>query len=135
MPFNDRYPDNINLYLPILTGGSSSSSSSSPITSQALIDLFRPRQIVSSKAFQAVFVHSVYNSAILLSSCCCLFLLHVVANLICTFLVSCPLVLLSTLPKFHHSFCREYLFFGGGVRCGPTPTMVSSFIRFLDHTQ
>jgi hypothetical protein len=30
---------------------------------EALIDLFRPRPIVSSKVFQVVFVHLVYNSA------------------------------------------------------------------------
>jgi hypothetical protein len=30
---------------------------------ETLIDLFRPRLIVSSKVFQVVFVHLVYNSA------------------------------------------------------------------------
>ena len=42
-----------------------SSPSSSSVTSQALIDLFRPRLIVFSKFFQ-VFVHLLYNSALLL---------------------------------------------------------------------
>ena len=39
-------------------------SSSSPVTSQASIDLFQPRLIVSSKVFQFVFFHFVYNSAL-----------------------------------------------------------------------
>ena len=59
---------------------------------------------VSSKVFQVVFEHFFYNSTLLFVSCCCLFLLHVVANLTCIFLVSRQLVLLSTLPKFLNSF-------------------------------
>jgi hypothetical protein len=43
-----------------------------------LIDLFRPRLIVSSKVFQVVFVHFVYNSAVFLTFCSCSFLLYVV---------------------------------------------------------
>ena len=35
-----------------------------------------------------VFVHFVYNSTLFLPSCCCSFLFHVVANLICIFLDS-----------------------------------------------
>ena len=46
------------------------------------------------------------NSALFLSSCFCSFLLHVVVNLICIFLVSRQLVLLSALPKLLHSFYR-----------------------------
>jgi hypothetical protein len=53
---------------------------------------------VSSRVFQVIFVHSVYNSALFLASCCS-FLLHVVANLICIFLVSRQLALLSAIPK------------------------------------
>jgi len=61
----------------------------------------------SSKVFQVTFVHSVYNSAKFLPSCCSPFLLHDVASLICIFLVSGLLVLLSALTKFPHSFCCE----------------------------
>jgi hypothetical protein len=57
----------------------------------------------SSKVFQVVFVNLVYNSALLFATCCS-FLLHVAANLIFCFLLSSKLVLLSTLPKFLHSF-------------------------------
>jgi len=47
-----------------------------------------------------------YNSALFLESCCS-FLLHVVDSLICIFLVSRQLILLSALPKFLHSFCGQ----------------------------
>ena len=77
------------------------------VNSQALKDLFRPRPIVSSKVFQVFFIHFVYNSALFLASCFCSFWLHVVANLICIFLVSRQLVLLSTLPKCLLSFCGQ----------------------------
>jgi hypothetical protein len=80
------------------------SSVSSTVISQALIDLFRPRLIVSSKVFHVLFVHLIYNSALFLPSCCCLFLLHVVENLICIVLVSGRLVLLSTFQNFFISF-------------------------------
>jgi hypothetical protein len=61
---------------------------------------------VSSRVFQVIFIHLVYNSALFLASCCwCSFLLHVVDNLIFIFLVSRQLILLSYLPKFLHSFC------------------------------
>jgi len=53
-----------------------------------LIDLFRPRLIFSSKFFQVVFFHLVYNSALFLASYFCSSLLHVVANVICIVLVS-----------------------------------------------
>ena len=71
--------------------------------------LFRPylRVIVSSKVFQAVFGLLFHNSALFLASCCCSFLLHNVANLICILSVSRQLFLLSTLPKFIHSFCGQ----------------------------
>jgi hypothetical protein len=69
------------------------------------IDLFRPLPLVSSNIFQVVFVRLVSNSSLFLSSCCCSFLLHVAANLICIFLVSRQLVLLSALTKFPHYFC------------------------------
>jgi len=45
---------------------------------------FRPLLIESSKVFQVAIVHLVYNSALPLVRSCCSFLLHVVANLICT---------------------------------------------------
>ena len=38
---------------------------------------FRPRLIFSSKIFQVVFVHLVYNLALFLASCCLSFMLHV----------------------------------------------------------
>ena len=59
--------------------------------------------------FQVVSVHSVYtcNSTILFSSCCCSFLLHVVANLIFIVLVCRQLALLSALPKFLKYFCDQ----------------------------
>jgi len=87
----------------------SSSSSSSSVTSYASTVLFPPCLIVSSKVFQVVFVHSVYNSALFLPSCCSFFL-QVVANFICIFLVS-QLFLLSTLPKFHLDWCQSFLSF------------------------
>ena len=49
--------------------------------------------------FMNVFVHLVYNSALFLASCCCSFLLHVVANQIFIFLLSRQMFLLSVLPK------------------------------------
>ena len=72
-----------------------------------MIDLFRPRLTVSSKIFQFVFVHLFYNSALCLVPWYCSFLLYVLANLICIFVVSRQLVLLSTFPKFLHSFCGQ----------------------------
>ena len=44
---------------------------------------------------------------IILPSCCCSFLLHDAANLICMFLVSRQLVLISGLPKIFHSYCSQ----------------------------
>ena len=38
---------------------------------------------------------------------CCSFLLYVIVNMICIFLVSRQLVLLSALPKFRHSLCGQ----------------------------
>ena len=58
----------------------------------------------SSKVFHAFFVHLFCNSALHLASCCYSFLIHV-DNLICFFLVSPELVLLSTVQKFLHSIC------------------------------
>jgi hypothetical protein len=87
-----------------------SSLSSLSVTSEALTDLFQPRLIVSSKVFQVVFVHLFYNSALFLPSCCCSFLLHVVANLICIVLVSGHLVLHSTSRNFFISFVFEIVY-------------------------
>ena len=56
------------------------------------------------RVFQAVVVHLVCNSALFLSFCLRSFFLLFVANFICIFLISRQLVLLSTLPKFLHSF-------------------------------
>ena len=94
-------------------------SSSSSVTSQALIGLFRPCLIVSSKVFQVVFAHVFYKSALFLASGCCSIMLHVAANLICIFLVSRHLVLLSTFPKFLHSFCglKECNRLTKGLKC------------------
>jgi hypothetical protein len=62
----------------------------------------------SSQIFQIVFVHLVNNLSLFLTSCCCSFLLHVVANFICTFIVSRRRVLLLTLAKSLHSiFCQQ----------------------------
>ena len=61
----------------------------------------------ASKVFQFVFVHLVYNAWLFLACSCCSFLLHVLANYICNFLVSRQLVPISTLPKFLHSFCGQ----------------------------
>jgi len=65
--------------------------------SEALIDLFQPRLIVTSKVFQTVYVHLIYNSALFLASCSCPSMLHVVARRICIFLVSRQMVLLVEL--------------------------------------
>jgi hypothetical protein len=70
------------------------------------LDLDRPVS-ASSKVFPAAFHHLLHNSALFLPSCSCSFLLHVVANLFCIFLVSGQLVLLSTPPKFIHSSCGQ----------------------------
>ena len=66
--------------------------------------MFRPLLLISSKVSQGIFIHSVYNSTLFLSSRCCSFFLDVVANLICIFLVSSQLVLLSALKKCIYSF-------------------------------
>jgi len=74
----------------------------------ALIDMFWPRLMVSSKFFQVVFFfHFVYNSALFFAPCCFSFFLHVVENFICISFVSRQRVLLSALPKFPHSFCGQ----------------------------
>ena len=74
------------------------------VTSKATIHLFPPRLIVSSKVFQVVCVHLVYNSALFLASFRCSFLLRVVATLICIFWVYRQLVLLSTFQNFLIAF-------------------------------
>jgi len=78
--------------------------------------LFLLRLTVSTKVFHVVFVHMVYSSVLFFTSCCCSFLLHVVASLICIFSVSRPLVLLSNLPTIFHILCGQNgctrLFFG-----------------------
>ena len=64
---------------------------------------------VNVKFFHVVFVHLVCNSELILASCGFPFLLLVVANLICIFLVSSQLDLLSALTEFLHSFCDQKL--------------------------
>ena len=86
--------------------------SPSSIRSWALTDLFRPCLIVSSNVFQVVFVHLACNSALLLTSCCCSFSLHVAANLIYVFLASRQLILFPPLPKFLHCLCGQNIFLG-----------------------
>jgi hypothetical protein len=54
-----------------------------------------------------VFVHFVYNSALILAFCC-LFLLHVVADSICMFLVSRQPVLLSTGSTVNRFYCQPF---------------------------
>ena len=101
---------------------------SSPVTCS--IDVFQPRPTVSSQVFQVVFFHSVYNSTIFLTPCCCSLLLHVVASLVRIFLVSRQLTFSSSkislfllrsktmnravlLKKLHLDLCRPkfFLFF------------------------
>ena len=77
------------------------------IRHQSSLDRLSACLIVSLKVFNVVFVQSVYNSALFLPPCCCPLLLHVAANLICIFLVSRQLALLSDLPKFLHYFWGE----------------------------
>jgi hypothetical protein len=69
-------------------------------------DPFHLRLIVSSEVLQVVFVHLIHNSVLLLASRCS-YLLLVIDNWICIFLVSRQLVLLSALPKFLHLFCGK----------------------------
>ena len=82
---------------------SHTSPSLSSVTSQALIDLFRPRLTVPSKIFQVAVVYFVHNSALLAPGCYS-FLLHGVANFIYIFLVYRQMILLSTLLQFLRSF-------------------------------
>ena len=76
---------------------------------------------------QVVFIHVVYNSALYLASCSCSVLLHILASLICIFLFSRQLVLLTNLQnvlipfvvkkgvpgcsskKFHSDWCQLFL--------------------------
>jgi len=73
------------------------------------LDLDRQVSASSNSLFESlpseiVFVHLVYNSALYLPSCCCSFLLHVLANLNCIFLASPQLVLLRTFQNLLISF-------------------------------
>jgi len=56
------------------------------------------------KFFQVVFVHLICNSKLFLVPCGFPFLLLVVANLICIFLVSSQMGLFSVLPGILHFF-------------------------------
>ena len=84
------------------TSSSSSPSTSLSVTSQALIDLFWPRLIVSSKVFQVAFVHFVHKSTLLAFSCCS-FSLHGVTSFLYIFLVYRQLIL---FHLFHNFFIR-----------------------------
>lgn len=80
-----------------------------PSRVMTLIDLFRPRLVVSAKVSQVFFGLLFYNSPLFLaSSCSCL--LNVVGNLICIFFISHPLVLLSSLPEFIYLFCHQKVY-------------------------
>jgi hypothetical protein len=113
------------LFLMTESSSSSSYSPSSTIPRKALIDMFRPHLIDSSKVLQVVFVHLVHNSTLFLAPWCCSFLLHVIANLICILLDSRQLVLLSPHVKLLHSFCSENL----GVK-NSISNDVSRFLSF-----
>ena len=89
------------------SSSSSSYSPSSTVPRKPLTDLFRPRIIDSSRVLLDVFGHLVHNWTLFLASCYCSFLVHVVANLICIWLVSRQLVLLSPHVKFLHSICGQ----------------------------
>ena len=69
--------------------------------------MFRPRLWYFQKSSQVFFIHFAHNLALFLASCSCSFLLLVVANMICIFLVSRQLVLLSTLPNCLNYFCGQ----------------------------
>ena len=71
------------------------------------LGLNRPCLIVSWKVSPVIIVNLVYISALFLASCCCSIFLYIVASLICTFLVSGQLVLISTSLKCLHSFCGQ----------------------------
>ena len=97
--------------------------------------MFRPCLIVPSKSFQVVFVHLVYNSALFLPSCCCLFLLHVVAKFTCIFLVSCQLVLLSARPKFLCCFCGQKRVYAAVLLKNFNPIDANRFSSFFLRVQ
>jgi len=76
------------------------------------LGLNRPVSASSYSLFRSlpnefIFVHVVNNLALFLASRCCPVLLQVVAGLICIFVISLQLVLLSDFPKFLHSFCGQ----------------------------
>jgi hypothetical protein len=56
----------------------------------------------SSKSYSSFLT---YISSLFFAFFCCSFLLHVTENLICIFLVSCQLVLLSALTKLLRPYC------------------------------
>jgi hypothetical protein len=85
-----------------MTESSSSSSSSYIIINHPEESLDRPVSIWSYSLFKfllVVFVHLIHNSTLFLALCCYSFMLHIVAHLICIFLVSLQLVPLSPLAK------------------------------------
>jgi len=73
-----------------------------------MLGLNRSASALSNSFFRGLpsCLHLIHNSTLFLAFCFCSFLLHVVAIYICIFLVSCQLVELSALPKFH-SFCGK----------------------------
>jgi hypothetical protein len=66
--------------------------------------------MAASKVFQVVVVNLAYNTEFFFASCCCSFLLHVVANLICIFLVSDQLVLLSKFQTLFVPFVAQSVY-------------------------
>jgi hypothetical protein len=76
------------------------------------------------KVFQDVFVHLVYNSALFFASHRCSFLLNLLANLICIFLVSCQLVLLF---KFFQNFLIPFV-----VKKGVPPPSLLKNLSLID---
>jgi len=71
------------------------------------LGLDRPVSASSNSLFEGLpgrLLSLSFNSALFLESYCCSFLFHAVANLTCIFFVS---RLLSTFPKFLHSFCGQ----------------------------
>jgi hypothetical protein len=72
-----------------------------------LIDLFRPRLIVSSKVFQVVFVRLVYNSVLFLESCS-FFILDTYRSQFDFYLIIFSSTCSSLIPsKFLNSFCGQ----------------------------
>ena len=77
------------------------------ITSQALIDLFHLSLIISSKVFQAVFVHAVYSSALFLhlAAVNSRYMSQSISFVSSQFPINW--LFFSNQQKFFHSFCDQ----------------------------